>query len=247
MNCDCKLGSGRRVVGLSGQMQPRFLSGLSQMELSTILSAGTHRQFAASSVILHEHDPAERFFLLTSGRGRQFVLTQDGRKILLNWLTPGQIFGGAAALPTPAPYLASTEVLSDSCALAWNRNTMRQLVSQYPRLLDNILEIAAYEHIAWLIAGFVSHNSEDASGRVAHMLVSLACGIGKTGADGVEIQIGNEELASTANVTPFTVSRILTAWQREGVLKKGRGKVFLKKPELLITSTNILGSRIVDG
>jgi hypothetical protein len=27
----------------------------------------------------------------------------------------------------------------------------------------------------------------------------------------------------------------LKAWQREGVLTKGRGKVFLRKPELLIT------------
>jgi CRP-like cAMP-binding protein len=235
MKCGCKLASDKRVVGLSERIQPRFLSGLSPMELSTILSAATHRQFVASSVILHEQDPGERFFLLTSGRGRHFVLTSDGRKILLHWLTPGQIFGGVAALPTPAPYLASTEVLSDSCALAWDRKTMRQLVSRYPRLLDNALSIAAIEHVAWLIAAFVSLNAEDASGRVAHMLVSLACGIGRASADGVEIQIGNEDLASRANVTPFTVSRILKAWQREGIVTKGRGKVFLRKPELLIT------------
>jgi CRP-like cAMP-binding protein len=235
MNCGCKLASGKRVIGLPGRLRPRFLSGLSKTELNTILSAATHRRFVASSVIVHEQDPAERFFVLTSGRGRHFVLTSDGRKILLHWLTPGQIFGGVAVLTLPAHYLASTEVLSDSCALVWDRKTMRQLVSRYPRLLDNALSIAATEHVAWLVAAFVSLNAEDATGRVANVLVSLACGIGKAGADGVEIQIGNEDLASRANVTPFTVSRMLKAWQREGVLTKGRGKVFLRKPELLIT------------
>jgi CRP-like cAMP-binding protein len=235
MKCGCKLASGKQVVGLPERLCPRFLSGLSKTELNTILLAATHQRFAASSVIVHEQDPAERFFLLTSGRGRHFVLTSDGRKILLHWLTPGQIFGGVAVLTTPAHYLASTEVLSDGCALVWDRKTMRQLVSRYSRLLDNALSIAATEHVAWLVAAFVSLITEDATGRVANVLVSLACGIGKAGADGVEIQIRNEDLASRANVTPFTVSRMLQAWHREGVLTKGRGKVFLRRPELLIS------------
>jgi CRP-like cAMP-binding protein len=80
---------------------------LSQTELDTILSAATHQRFVASSVIVHEQDPAERFFLLTSGSGRHFVLTSDGRKILLHWLTPGQIFGGVAALTTVAQLATS--------------------------------------------------------------------------------------------------------------------------------------------
>jgi CRP-like cAMP-binding protein len=234
MKCDCKLASGKRVAGLPAKLRPRFLSGLSKAELDTVLSAATHRQFLASSVVLHEDDPAERVMLLTSGQGRHFVLTRDGRKILLRMLTPGQLFGGVAAMSTPAHYLASAEVLSDSCALAWDRKTMRELVTRYPKLLDNGLSIAVTEHVAWLVAALVSLTSDDAAGRIAHTLISLACGIGQASPDGVEIRIGNEDLASSANVTPFTVSRILKEWQREGVLTKGRGKLVLHKPELLI-------------
>jgi CRP-like cAMP-binding protein len=61
-------------------------------------------------VVINQEDAAERFFLLTSGHGRQFVITGDGKKILLLWLTAGQIFGGAAILSTPSQYLASTEL-----------------------------------------------------------------------------------------------------------------------------------------
>ena len=118
---------------------PRFLSGLSKAELDSVLSVAKHRQFRASSVIINQEDPAERFFLLTSGQGRHFVITSEGRKILLNWLTPGQIFGGAAILSTPFQYLASTEVLADSCALVWERQTIREIMSSSPSTVGQCL------------------------------------------------------------------------------------------------------------
>jgi CRP-like cAMP-binding protein len=208
--------------------------GTAKAALDTILSAAAHRQFLAPSVVIHHGDPAERFFILTSGQGRHFTLTIDGRKKLMYWLTPGQFFGGAALLSTPYHYLANTEVLLDSCALVWDRKTIRELVSRFPGLSDNGLSITIIENIAWLVAADVSHSSDDATGRIAHMIVSLACGIGKAGPGGIEIHVGNEDLAAGANVTPFTISRALAAWQREGVLTKGRGKILLQKPELLV-------------
>ncbi len=162
------------------------------------------------------------------------MLTLRGRKILLHWLTGGQIFGGAALLSDSSTYLASTEVLADSCALAWDRKTVRKLVTAIPRLLDNALSIAVTEHIAWLVGAKVSLSSEDAQSRIADFLISLALGIGISGPDGVVIEVANEEVAAGANVTPFTVSRFLSKWQREGILGKGRGKIILRRPELLV-------------
>jgi CRP-like cAMP-binding protein len=235
VNCGCRLLTGNRVAGLPPGLQPRFLSGLPAADLDVILSAATHRQFLAPSVILHHGDPAERIFLITSGQGRHFVLTSDGRKVLLGWLTAGQLFGGMTILSHPSNYLANTEVLSDGCALAWDKKTIRKLVSRYPILLDNALSIAATEKVAWLIGAHVSLHSDDATGRVAHMLISLASGVGREASGGMEIHVGNEDLAAAANVTPFTVSRAMAKWQREGILTKGRGKILLEKPELLVT------------
>jgi CRP-like cAMP-binding protein len=187
-------------------------------------------------VIINQEDPAERFFLLTSGHGRHFVITSAGRKILLHWLSAGQIFGGAAILSTPYKYLACTEVLTDSCALVWERQTIRQLASTFPILLDNLLSIAVTESIAWSTAAHVSLSADDAQGRVAHLLVSLASAIGKATRAGVELSVLNEDLAEGANVTPFTVSRCLTEWQRAGILTKRRGKILLREPELLLAA-----------
>jgi CRP/FNR family transcriptional regulator len=187
-------------------------------------------------VIINAEDTAERFFLLTSGQGRHFMITHHGRKILLQWLTAGQIFGGAAILSTPYQYLANTEVLTESCALAWERQTIRELATNIPKLLDNVLSIAVIENIAWSTAAHVSLTTDDAQGRIAHLLVSLASAIGKASRAGVEITVMNEDLAEGANVTPFTVSRCLREWQRAGILAKRRGKILLWKPELLLAS-----------
>ena len=233
MACTCKL-SNRGVLDLPAGLHPRFLSGLAKPELDALLAGARHRHFPDSSVVLHEEDPAERIFLLTSGLGRHFVLTSSGRKILLHWLTAGQVFGGTAMIAAPFRYLASTEVVADSCALVWDRKTIRELVGRIPKLLDNALSLAVTERIAWLVANRVSLSSDDPASRLADMLISLACGIGKDGPDGVEIAAGNEDLALGTSVSQFTVSRTLSKWQREGILRKGRGKVTLLQPELLV-------------
>src|SRR5215475_7534878 len=232
MTCACKL-SGNQVVGLPHQLRPRFLSGLSEAEIQSVLSAARHRHFRALSVIINQDDPAERCFLLTSGRGRHFLITDEGRKINMHWLTSGQPFGGAAMISAPMRYLLNTEILTDSCALVWERQAIRDLLSRFPKLLDNVLSITATEHIPWLISTNVSLSTDDAHGRIAHLLVSLASGIGKVTPAGVEMKITNEDVAEGANVTQFTVSRSLNDWQRAGILEKGRGKILLRRPELL--------------
>jgi CRP-like cAMP-binding protein len=236
VNCACKFSAGNQNVRLPDGLRPRFLSGLPKDKLDSVLSAAKHRQFRASSVVLHQEEPAERLFLLTSGQGRHFVITSDGRKILLHWLTPGQVFGGTAILSSPYHYLASTEVLADSCALVWERQTMREIMSGCPALLDNALSIAVTEYIAWDIAAHVSLRANDARARVAHLLISLAGAIGEVTENGVDLKVLNEDLAEGANVTPFTVSRFLREWERAGLVEKRRGGILLRRPELLLAT-----------
>jgi CRP-like cAMP-binding protein len=61
----------------------------------------------------------------------------------------------------------------------------------------------------------------------------LAHDIGEKGRDGIELNLKNEELADAASVTRFTVSRLMSEWDRRGILKKSRGKVLLRSPEKL--------------
>jgi len=76
----------------------------------------------------------------------------------------------------------------------------------------------------------ISSNSRE---RLANVLLSLTEGMGHSTGDGTELDITNEELANASNVNPFTVSRLLSEWRRNGALSKGRGKIVLLSAERL--------------
>jgi CRP-like cAMP-binding protein len=211
----------------------RFFDGLAPRELETVRAAATERRFLASSVITNQGNPADNLSLLTAGRARYFFLTPEGKKILLLWLTPGEIIGGAALFTRTCPYLLSCEAVKDSTVLEWDRVTIRRLAAQFPRLMENALLLAS-DYLSWYLADHVALTCQTARQRLAQVLVCLAGVIGQKVAGGVEFDVTNEDLASAANITPFTASRLLSEWQRNRAVVKRRGKIVLRSPERLL-------------
>jgi CRP/FNR family transcriptional regulator, nitrogen oxide reductase regulator len=216
----------------SAEKKSRFLRGLTASELEQVFSASTTRSFAANSVVISEGDPADHFFLLTHGIARHFSISEEGRKVLLLWFGTGDIFGGLALLPEPSFYLLGTEMVKNGQALVWRRNVIRDLVATYPRLQENALSIAS-DYLTWYHASHMALISHSARQRLARVVTSLAEGIGHKVPGGIELDITNEQLANSANVTPFTASRLLSEWQRNGAVSKSRGKVVLRVPSRL--------------
>jgi CRP/FNR family transcriptional regulator, nitrogen oxide reductase regulator len=230
------VASGPHVVSSSTaeHLSSGFLKGMTKTELHLILTAATLRQFPANTVITNQGDPAEHLFLLRTGCARLFYITQQGQKVLLRWLLPGEMLGLAAILPDPSSYLVGTETLKKSSAFVWQRNTIRRLATQYPKLLDNMLPFAT-EHLTWFLSAHLALVSRTARERLAQVLVSLAEGIGHRVPAGMRLEITNEQLANSANITLFTASRFLSEWQRSGALEKGRGTLTVCDPDRLFS------------
>jgi len=57
--------------------------------------------------------------------------------------------------------------------------------------------------------------------------------MGQRVSGGIEFDITNEEMANAANITPYTASRILSEWQRNGAIRKRRGKIVVHSTERL--------------
>jgi len=209
-----------------------LLEGLSAVDRQLVLDSAKLKRFAANTAVSRQEHSDDYMYLLIRGRARYFYVTHDGQKILLRWFKPGEIFGGMTMLQRPACYLMGTEVLTDSSAMVWDREGIRQLVAQYPRLLDNALTIAA-EYSAMLLASLIAVSCRTAKERLAETLITLAQSVGHMNTHGVEIDVTNEELAQAAHVTLFTASRQLSDWSRLKVLMKKRGKIVLRSPERL--------------
>jgi CRP-like cAMP-binding protein len=122
--------------------------------------------------------------------------------------------------------------VKDSQVLVWNRAAIRNLIKQYPQLIDNLLLIT-FDYLAFYRDAYTSLTCDSGPQRVAHVLANLADRAGRRVAGGTEFDLFNEELANEANVDPFTVSRLLSDWQRKGILTKRRGKVLLRSPQRL--------------
>ena len=209
-----------------------LLRGLRPQDVDLILKSAQQRRYSARTVMTHQGERMYDIKALLQGRARYFYETPTGKKLILNWITPGQTFAGLAALSAvPHTYPASTETIRDSIVLSWDGPTMRSLAHQFPLILENAVLVATDRHIAWHLAAHVALCSETARERVAHVLLALAPLIGQKSHDGIELDVTNQELADSTNISPYTTSRLINEWQRTGALRKRRGKIFLGSPE----------------
>jgi CRP-like cAMP-binding protein len=211
----------------------RFLDGLGTEDLTAILRAAKVQRFSANSVIVNQAAAANHLFLLKHGHARHFFITDDGDKILLRWLVPGDITGAATLLSKPSRYQMGTEVLKDSRFLVWDRITVGHLTTRYPRLLHNALFIME-TYFDWYLTAHIALTCHSARQRCASVLANIGRAVGQKVAGGIELAITNEELASAAGITLFDASRFMSEWHRSGALAKTRGKVLLRSPDLLL-------------
>ena len=117
--------------------------------------------------------------------------------------------------------------------LVGSRADIQNLATRYPRLLENAYSLT----LDYLVAYRTAHLSlvcQSAPERLAQVLISLANGFGQRVEAGIELKIINEELSNEANLTPFTTSRLLSEWQRQGFVLKARGQILLRSPERLL-------------
>ena len=210
-----------------------FLQGLKPQEVELILASGKLRRFSKKCVMTHQGEPAGHLLLLRRGRARYFCETENGKKLNLRPITPGHVFGGAALVSGSSTYLLSSEALEDSVALVWEGSIIRAFARRFPLLMENVLSLAL-DHFSWYISAYAALGSQTAPERLAHVLVKLAHAFGQKVPDGIELDLTNEDLAHSANITPFTTSRIVSQWKKTGALHKRRGKILLRSPEKLL-------------
>jgi CRP-like cAMP-binding protein len=209
-----------------------LLRGLEPSEIDVILGAARPRQFSARSLITRQDDPAEQLFLLWRGRARYFYETPNGKKHILIWITPGQIFGGAALALPPSTYLVSTEAVRDSTVLVWDGPAIRDLARRFPRVMMNAYTVGM-AYLSWYVGTHAALASQTARERLAHILLAYAPSIGQKISGGIGLDVTNEELADAANITLHTTSRLISEWQKVGAIRKNRGKILLLSGERL--------------
>jgi CRP-like cAMP-binding protein len=214
-------------------VKSKFLAGLDDTAIRHIQAAAQIRRVAPKKNVTIGGERPDHLFLLQTGRAKFYNLTESGSEVVLLWKVPGDIIGLVSLLANPPAYMASAKTVSECQFLVWDHSTILRLAKAYPQLTENGLRLALH-YLNVYMNRHVSVITKTAELRLAEALIHLATEAGEVQPSGVEIDITNEQLSSLSDISPFTASRILSKWERDGKLSKQRGRVILRAPETLM-------------
>ena len=215
---------------------------LSRVELSEIAKTAQHRHAVRDGFFFHQGDAANSLYILERGQVRMTQLTPDGEQVILRYIRPQDMFGGIAAF-TFKTYPATAQALEDSQALIWDAAAMRDLMLHVPRLALNVLDHAA-ETIVQLQDRVRELQTERLERRVARALLRLAHQAGKRVEAGVliDLPLSRQDIAEMTGTNLYSVSRILSAWEKQEIVQTGRERITLRAPHQLVVIAEDLPS-----
>lgn len=148
---------------------------------------------------------------------------------------PGDIIGLVVAV-TGQPYPGSAEVIEDAELIALPGDSMWQLMNETAPLAVRVLKlVAARLHESQNRIRELS--VERVQQRIARSLLRLAQQLGVKEADGairLDMRLSRQDIAQMNGTTLETVSRTLTAWERDSIVDAGREQVVILKPHALV-------------
>jgi CRP-like cAMP-binding protein len=210
-----------------------LFKGIEQSAMQAILDSSEIRHISAKRNITTGGDEATHLFVVQRGEAHYYHLTKQGELVLLAWLVPGDVIGLVTMLKVRTTYMASADATSDCELLVWKHSVLCKLASRHPLLAENGLQIAL-GYLRGYIERHIGLVTKTAEERLAEALLRLVDRSSEVVSDGIDIRATNDQLASLADISPFTASRVLSNWERAGVVSKRRGRVLLKSPESLI-------------
>ncbi len=211
-----------------------LFAGFGAEELGDILREARPVRFVKNSAIFEEGQDAHSFFVLLHGHVRATKTTPGGEQIVVRYVAPGETFGVAMAIGLPR-YPATATAVEDSVVLAWPSSTWPRLVAKFPALATNTLQTIG-SRLQETHTRVVEMSTQQVEQRVAHALLRLASQSGRKVEQGVEIDfpISRQDIAQMTGTTLHTVSRILSSWERSGLIEGGRQRIVLREPHKLL-------------
>jgi CRP/FNR family transcriptional regulator, nitrogen oxide reductase regulator len=220
-----------------------FFKGLQPADLEVVLSQSREQVFETGSFIFYQDDPAERIYVLKSGRVKLMQLSEDGQQVIMRVITPGMMFAAIGLVPG-AVYPVSSEVAEDSRVIYWPQAAMLALIERFPVLALNAMKVLV-GHVREFQDRYRELATERVERRLARTVLRLARQTGKKTEEGVllDLPLTRQDLAEMSGMTLYTVSRILSQWESKGLVTSGRERVVVRFPHGLVSIAEDLPDR----
>lgn len=208
-------------------------AGMAPADLDRILAHARSQRVAKDDAIFDQEGEAHSFFLLLDGHVRVVKTTPQGQQVIVRYISPGELMGIAQALGRDT-YPASAIAAVDCIVLAWPGAVWPDFVASFPSFGANTYKTVG-ARLQDAHTQVIEMATEQVEQRVARALLRLVKQTGRKTEDGllIDFPISRQDIAEMTGTTLHTVSRLLTAWEEQGLVRSGRQKVAVVEPHKL--------------
>ena len=193
---------------------------LTPEELKEIEKATAMTTCAAGKMFYSPNQSGEVMFILKKGKVQIYRMSSEGRKLVIETLGPGTIFGEMSLIGAGL-YDAFAEAMEDSLICIMNRRDIEKLILKNPRIGIRLLDVMAQR---------LRESDERLEQTLFHEVpAQLASLLLRLRAENASDIIGttHEELAEHLGVYRETVTTALNSLKREGLISISRKRVQL--------------------
>jgi CRP-like cAMP-binding protein len=209
--------------------------------LTHLVKEGVERSIEEGEYYFLQGDPADYAYILLAGRIKLLQTSKTGQQINLRTINAWQMFGALGAVRLQATYPASAQALEDCNALAINSKILKELIDVHPNLSIGLMKLMT-DYIQEMQERYRELATEKVERRIARALLRLTAQMGvKKELNTIELSFTRKELSEMAGTTLYTVSRVLSEWERLGLVETGRERVVILRPHELVVIAEELG------
>ncbi|MCA0928307.1 Crp/Fnr family transcriptional regulator [Ruegeria profundi] len=208
-------------------------SKLERRQLRTILDQASSRRYEPGTAIFEEDAPADRFYLLLDGYVRVVRVTPTGEQVTALHIPAGQLMGFAKAIGRQT-YPATAITATESIALSWPMRLWETFAAEYEGFSTETYKTVG-TRLGEINNRVVEISTLQVEQRVASALLRLIHHTGREVPDGIEIDfpITRQDLSEMTATTLHTVSRLLSAWEKKGMVESRRKRIKVLDPRAL--------------
>ena len=197
---------------------------LQEDSLQTLFSHTSVKTFPKNTVIINEGDRTNSVYLIRSGRVKVFLRNEDGKKVDINVLEPGDFFGEMVL--DEGPRSASVATMEVSQLSVIPQTVFREFVNKNPDFAMRVI-LKLILRTRGLLRNVKSLALLDVYGRVARILLELAILEGDKLV--IKEKLSAQDIAYRIGSSREAASRILKDLTQGGYIRKDGANVTIAR------------------
>ena len=228
----------RVVAPLAGDRSLRGLAAMKRLrpdQREKLLGRVQPRDYRRGEVIYQADDESRSLYIVLAGVARLSIPSPNGRRVLLNLLPAGEIFGHSALVEVGYPRVFEAAAYTDMrVGRVTSDEFLDALAGPHAREVGEILSFVTERWIT-LVLRLARFLAQDLQARVASSLIEAGRGFGVEDARGhvLSLRITQDALADLSVGSLRKVNAVLRRFEADGLIGKENGRIVLRQLEAL--------------